>query len=54
MAAAFADSTTVLSRIRRDLDRAALRTRNGLRHLAGVGRPEVGCTPRDVGPEAST
>ena len=48
MPPSFADPTAVLGRIRRDLDRAALRTRNGLRHLAGVGRPEVGCTPRDV------
>jgi polyhydroxyalkanoate synthase len=48
VAVGLADPTAVLGRIRRDLDRAVLRTRNGLRHLAGVGRPEVGCTPNEV------
>jgi polyhydroxyalkanoate synthase len=46
--AALLDPASVLERIRRDVDRAAVRTRNGLKHLAGVGRPEVGCSPRDV------
>jgi polyhydroxyalkanoate synthase len=38
----------VLTRIRRDIERAGLRTRNGLKHVAGVGVPEVGCSPKDV------
>ncbi|MGE3621204.1 MAG: alpha/beta fold hydrolase [Acidimicrobiia bacterium] len=38
----------VLGRLRRDLDRLALRTRAGLKHLAGVGRPQVGVSPRDL------
>ena len=42
------DPATLLDRIRRDVDRASVRTRNGLKHLAGVGRPEVGCSPKDV------
>jgi|KBSSwiStaDraftv2_1062776.scaffolds.fasta_scaffold201631_3 polyhydroxyalkanoate synthase len=41
------DPAVVLARIRRDVDRMALRTRNGLKHLAGVGRPEVGITAKD-------
>jgi polyhydroxyalkanoate synthase len=40
--------TELLERIRRDVERNALRARNGLKHLAGVGRPEVGCSPKDV------
>src|SRR3954467_1667466 len=47
MALGLADPGAVLTRIRRDLDRAAVRTRNGLKHLAGVGFPEVGCSPHD-------
>lgn len=38
----------ILDRIRHDVERAALRTRNGLKHLAGVGRAEVGTTPKEV------
>lgn len=37
---------SVLDRIRRDLERNALRVRNGLKHVAGIGTPEVGCTPK--------
>ena len=40
--------TDLLERIRLDVERNALRARNGLKHLAGVGRPEVGCSPKDV------
>ena len=39
---------SVLDRIRRDLDRNALRLRNGLKHLAGVGRPDVAMTPKET------
>src|SRR6478735_5286171 len=40
--------TDLLERIRLDVERDALRARNGLKHLAGVGRPAVGCSPKDV------
>src|SRR3954447_26633578 len=50
VAVGLADPTAVLARLRRDLDRAVIRTRNGLRLLAGVGRPEVGGTPNNVPP----
>src|SRR5436190_661563 len=35
---------TLLERIRHDLERNTLRARNGLKHLSGIGRPEVGCS----------
>lgn len=38
----------LLSRLRRDVERNLLRTRNGLKHLSGVGRPAVGLSERDV------
>jgi polyhydroxyalkanoate synthase len=38
----------LLDRIRADVERNTLRARNGLRHLAGVGRPEVGSSAKDV------
>jgi len=44
--------TALLQRLRRDFERDVRRnvrrTRNGLRHLAGVGRPELGSSPADV------
>jgi polyhydroxyalkanoate synthase len=42
-----ADPTEVLERVRRDAQRAALRARNGLRHLSGVGHVGVGLSSRD-------
>ncbi|WP_456547834.1 alpha/beta fold hydrolase [Blastococcus sp. SYSU D00813] len=42
------DPRTVLDRVRRDVERNALRARNGIRLVAGVDRPGVGCTPKDV------
>lgn len=39
---------TVLDRVRRDVERNAQRARNGIRMAAGVGRPAVGQTPKDV------
>jgi polyhydroxyalkanoate synthase len=42
------DPGTVVARVRRDLDRAARRTRNGLKFLAGVDVPPVGCSPHEV------
>jgi len=38
----------VLSRVRSDVDRAALRARNGIKYAAGIDRPTVGTTPKDV------
>ena len=42
------DPASVLERIRRDVERASVRTRNGIKHLAGVGRAEVGCSAREA------
>jgi polyhydroxyalkanoate synthase len=39
---------TVLDRVRRDVERNALRARNGIRLVAGADRPGVGQTPKDV------
>jgi polyhydroxyalkanoate synthase subunit PhaC len=38
----------VLDRVRRDVERNALRARNGIKLVAGVDRPGVGVTPKDV------
>jgi polyhydroxyalkanoate synthase len=38
----------LLGRIRGDVERSALRARNGLKYLGGVDRPQVGQTPKDV------
>jgi polyhydroxyalkanoate synthase subunit PhaC len=38
----------VLDRVRRDVERNALRARNGIKLVAGLDRPGVGCTPKDV------
>jgi polyhydroxyalkanoate synthase subunit PhaC len=38
----------VLDRVRRDIERNALRARNGIKLVAGLDRPGVGCTPKDV------
>ena len=42
------DHGAVLTRIRRDIELRALRARNGLKHVAGVGVPDVGCSPKDL------
>ncbi|MCA0146378.1 alpha/beta fold hydrolase [Blastococcus sp. LR1] len=39
---------TILDRVRRDVERNALRARNGIKLVAGVDRPGVGCTAKDV------
>ena len=39
---------SVLDRVRRDVERNALRARNGIRLATGTDRPEVGRTPKDV------
>ncbi|MDQ3485667.1 MAG: alpha/beta fold hydrolase [Actinomycetota bacterium] len=38
----------LVGRIKRDVERSALRARNGLKHLSGVGRPQLGQSPKDV------
>jgi polyhydroxyalkanoate synthase len=40
--------TDLLARVRRDVERSLLRSRNGLKLLSGVGRPQLGMTPKDV------
>ena len=42
------EPAAVLERLRRDLDRNVLRTRNVLKHIAGVGRPAVACSPKTL------
>jgi polyhydroxyalkanoate synthase subunit PhaC len=42
------DPTDLLTRVERDVRRAAQRGRNGLRYAAGTGGPKVGSTPKDV------
>ena len=39
---------SLADRLRRDVERNLVRARNGLKHLSGVGRPEVGASPKDV------
>ncbi len=38
----------LVARIRRDAERNVLRVRNGLKHLAGVGAPDLSRTPKDT------
>src|SRR4051812_46178407 len=38
----------LVERVRRDVQRNALRARNGVKLVAGVDRPHLGCTPKDV------
>ena len=38
----------LVDRLRRDVERNALRARNGIKMVAGVDRPAVGCTPKEV------
>jgi polyhydroxyalkanoate synthase len=40
--------SAIIQRVQRDVERAALRGRNGLRYAAGTSRPKVGRTPKDV------
>lgn len=43
-----AGSTDLLGRIRRDVNRSLLRSRNGLKLLSGVSQPSLAQTPKDV------
>ena len=38
----------LLARLRRDADRSGRRLRNGLKHLAGIGRPDLAPTPKET------
>jgi hypothetical protein len=38
----------MLARVRTDVGRQAIRARNGVKYCAGIGRPQVGQTPKDV------
>src|SRR3954454_19695935 len=41
-------ASEVLSRVRRDVERNALRARNGIKLAAGVSKPRLGQTPKDL------
>src|SRR3954454_21731899 len=41
-------ASEVLSRVRRDVERNALRARNGIKLVAGTSRPQLGQTPKDL------
>lgn len=41
------NATDLAGRLRRDVERSVLRTRHGIKHLAGIDRAEVGRSPRD-------
>ena len=43
-----ASPAEVLARVLADVGRQAVRTRNGLKYVTGIGRPQVGQTPKDV------
>jgi polyhydroxyalkanoate synthase subunit PhaC len=43
-----ASPAEILARVRADLERQAVRSRNGVKYLAGIGRPRVGQTPKDI------
>ena len=34
--------------IRQDVERSAFRAKNGIRYLAGIGRPKVGLSPKEL------
>ena len=42
------DVSVVTGRIRKEVERGALRLRNGIKYAAGTDRPKVGTTPRDT------
>ncbi len=37
-----------VDRIRKEIERNALRARNGIKMVTGVSRPQLGCTPKDT------
>ena len=40
--------TSIFDRVRQEVERNALRARNGIRMAAGLSRPNLGATPKDV------
>jgi polyhydroxyalkanoate synthase len=42
------DPADLVGRVRRDVGRNLLRARNGVKYVAGIDRPKVGQTPKDV------
>ena len=46
--AVMANPVEMLARVRTDLERQAIRVRNGAKYVAGIGRPQVGQTSKDV------
>ena len=48
MAATLISPGELVARVRRDAERNVLRVRNGLKHLAGVGKVELTQTPRET------
>ncbi len=47
MASALSPSD-LADRIRRDVGRSVLRAKNGIKFVTGIGRPDVGATPKDT------
>jgi poly[(R)-3-hydroxyalkanoate] polymerase subunit PhaC len=41
-------SASIVDRVRREVERNTLRARNGIRMAAGLSRPKLGTTPKDV------
>lgn len=46
--AAVRSPSDLLGRLRKDVERSALRARNGIKLVTGAGRPRSGLTPKDV------
>ena len=46
--AVMASPAEMLARVRTDIERQAFRARNGVKYFTGIGRPQVGQTPKDV------
>src|SRR5579859_5473521 len=44
----FPNPLSALDGVRREIERNALRARNGIRMATGISRPGVGLTPKDV------
>jgi polyhydroxyalkanoate synthase subunit PhaC len=42
------DPAALVARVTRDVERSALRARNGVRYVRGTHRPKLGTTPKDV------
>jgi polyhydroxyalkanoate synthase subunit PhaC len=41
-------ASDLVARIRRDVERSVLRARNGIKYVAGIGRPGLGLSPKDT------